>query len=89
MLKRLIAVLLIAGIWLRALFVATAGRRGGLMTLLALSLFTILIFIYDLQYLLNSPMPLLEQLMLIVMLIAGVVATAALVPQLRRRVASV
>ena len=72
-----IAVLLIAGIWLRALFVATAGRRGGLMTLLALSLFTILIFVYDLQFMLNSPMLWTEQLMLIVMLIAGVPESVA------------
>lgn len=79
-----IAVLLIAGFWLRALFVATAGRRGGFITLLALSLFTLLIFIYDLQFMLNTPMLWTEQLMLIVMLIAGVVATVALWPQLRR-----
>jgi hypothetical protein len=84
-----IVFLLLIAIWLRALFVANAGRRGGLIALLSLSLFTILIFIYDLQFMLNTPMPKLEQLALIGMLVAGVVASVALVPQLRRKQASV
>jgi hypothetical protein len=80
-----IAVLVISGLWVRALFVANANRRGGWITLLVLSVFNILVFIYDLQFLLAGSMPILEQIMLVLLLIAGVVATAALVPQLRRK----
>ena len=80
-----IVILLIVGGWLRALFVATNGRRGGLVALLALSVFNVMIGLYDLQFVLNTPMPWPEQLTVIVMLIVGVVAAAALVLHLRQK----
>src|SRR3972149_3028607 len=45
-----IIVLLIVGGWQRALFVTANGRRGGPIALLAFSGFTLLIFLYDLQW---------------------------------------
>ena len=82
----IVAILLIVGGWMWALSVARDGRRGGLTALLAFSAFTLLIFLYDLQYLLNPLLPWPEGLMLIVMLIAGAIAVAALLTQLRQRV---
>ena len=72
-----VAILLIVGGWLRALFVAASGRRGGLVALLAFSAFTLLIFLYDLQYLPNPLLPWPERLMVIVMFIVGVIAVVA------------
>ncbi len=76
-------ILLIVGGWLRALSAARDGRRGGLFALLVFSAFTILIFLYDLQFVLNTPMPWPERLMVIVMFVAGVIATAAVGVHLR------
>jgi len=45
-----LAVMLIVGGWLRALFVASRGGRGGWTALLALSGFATLVAVYDLQY---------------------------------------
>lgn len=77
--------LLIVGGWLRALFVAAGGRRGGLIALLALSGFTVLIVLYDMQFVLFTPMPWPEQTAIFVMLGLAVLALAALASQLRRR----
>ncbi len=71
-----IVILLIVGGWIRALCVATSGRRGGLIALLALSGFNVLIGFYDLQFVLNTPMPLSEQFAVIVTLTVGVIAAA-------------
>jgi hypothetical protein len=72
----MIIMLLIVGGWLRALFVAANGRRGGLVAMLAFSVFNILIGLYDLHYVLNTPMPWPEQLTVIGIAIVGVIATA-------------
>lgn len=71
-----IIVLLIVGAWLRALFVAANGRRGGLVALVVLSVFNIMIGLYDLQFVLNTPMPWPEQLMVVLVSIIGVIAAA-------------
>jgi len=49
-----IVVLIIVGGWLRALFVAANGRRGGLVALLAFSVFNIMVGLYDLQFVFPS-----------------------------------
>ena len=78
-------VLLLVGGWIRALFAAANSRRGGLIALLAFSGFTLLIFLYDLQWVnFLNPAYLPEALSLLLMLIAGVIALAALVSQLRQ-----
>lgn len=79
-----IVILLIVGGWLRALFVAAGGRRGGLIALLALSGFATLIALYDMQYVFSTPMPWPEQTMIFVMLGLAVLAIAALASSLRR-----
>lgn len=79
-------VLLIVGSWMRALFVAADGRRGGLIALPAFSGFTLLIFLYDLQWVnFLNPTYWPEALSLLLMLIAGVIALAALMSQLRQK----
>jgi hypothetical protein len=80
-----IIILLIAGGWLRALFVASNGKRGGLSALLALSVFNILIGLYDLQYALNPVMPWPERTMVFVAPILGLIAAVSLVFQLRKK----
>lgn len=77
-------VLLIVGGWIRALFVAASGRRGGLIALIAFCVFNIMIGLYDLQFVLNTPMPWPEQLMVIVTLVVGVIATAVVAVLLRK-----
>ncbi len=79
-----IVILLLVGAWLRALFLATNGRRGGLVALLAFSVFNVMIGLYDLRFVLNTPMPWPEQFMVIVTLIVGVIAAVVLLAQLRR-----
>ena len=79
-----IVILLIVGGWLWALFAARDGRRGGLIALLALSLFAILIALYDMQFVLYSPMPWPEQTMIFVMLGLAILAVAVLASSLRR-----
>ncbi|MEK7276196.1 MAG: hypothetical protein AAB427_02500 [Chloroflexota bacterium] len=72
-----LVVLLIVGGWLRALFAARDGKRGGLIALLALSGFAILIALYDMQFVLYTPMPWPERLMVVVMGAVGVIAAVA------------
>lgn len=84
-----VAILLIAGGWMWALSAAREGSRGGLVAMLAFSGFTILIFLYDLQFVFFTPMPWPEQLMVIVMFIMGVIAIAVLVFQFKRSKAAV
>jgi hypothetical protein len=79
-----VIVLLIVGGWVRALFVAADGRRGGLIALFSLSTFTILIFLYDLQFILKPLLNWPERLMVVVMFIMGMIAIAALLAQLRQ-----
>ena len=79
-----IVILLIVGGWLWALFAMTNGRRGGLIALLALSVFNVMIGLYDMPFVLNTPMPWPEQLMVVVILIVGVIVSIALFVQLRR-----
>jgi TRAP-type C4-dicarboxylate transport system permease small subunit len=69
--------LIVAG-WLKALLVSAAGKRSGFIALLAFSLFATLIGLYDLQYLLNTPMPWPEQVMVLAMLAAGAISAAVL-----------
>ena len=78
-----IVVLLIVGGWLQSLFAARDGKRGGLVALLAFSVLNILIGLYDMQYVLNGPMPWPEQFMVIAILIVGVIAAAAVGVYLR------
>ena len=52
-----IVVMLIVGVWLRALLAAASGRRRGFTALLVLGLFMILIGLYDVQFVLRLPMP--------------------------------
>ena len=77
-----IVLLLIIGGWLRALFVAAGGRRGGLTALFAFSILITLIALYDTQFFLYA-MAWPEQVMLVVMLIVGVIVTAAIGVHLR------
>src|SRR5687767_10496543 len=49
-----IVLLLIIGGWLRALFVAAGGRRGGLTALFAFSVLITLIALYDMQFVLYA-----------------------------------
>ncbi len=78
-------VLLIVGGWIRALFVATNGRRGGLTALAAFCVFTALIAPYDVRY---FPLPWPEQTMVIATFVISVIAIAALVLQLRQKKAA-
>ena len=75
-------VLLIVGGWIRALFVATNGKRGGLIALLAFNLVFALIAPYDFQF---FPIPWPEQTMVIATFICSLIAIAALVSQLRQK----
>ena len=75
-------VLLIVGGWIRALFVAEAGQRGGLISLVAFGVFTALIAPFDVRY---FPLPWPEQTMVITTFILSVIAIAALVYQLRQK----
>jgi hypothetical protein len=78
-----ILILLIVGGWLRSLFVAADGQRGGLAALLVLCAFTALIALYDIRY---FPIPWSEETMVIASCVFSVIAIAALVLQLRRYV---
>jgi len=78
-----IVLLLIIGGWLRALFVAAGGRRGGLTALFAFSVLITLIALYDMQFVLYAQISWPEQLMVVVMLIVGVIVTAAIGVHLR------
>ena len=75
-----IVLLIVAG-WIRALFVAQAGRRGGLISLVAFSVFAALVATYDFQFI---PMPWPEQTMVIATFVFAVIAIVALVLQLRQ-----
>ena len=79
-----IAILLIVGGWLRALFVTAGGKRGGLIALLAFSGFATLIALYDMQYVFSGPMPWPELTMIFVMLGLAVLAMAVLASSLGR-----
>ena len=83
-----VVVLLVVGGWVRALFAGADGRRGGLIALLILSGFATLTALYDMQFVLSTPMPWPEQTMIFVMLGLAVLAIAALVSPLRRRMAA-
>lgn len=72
-----LVVLLIVGGWVRALLVASSGSSGGLTTLLALSVVSALIGLYDMQYVLNAPTPWPEQIMVVFMLLVSIAATVA------------
>src|SRR3972149_2330694 len=74
-------VLLIVGGWIRALIVATNGRRGRLTALVAFCVFTALIAPYDVRY---FPLPWPEQTMVIATFVLSVIAIAALALQLRQ-----
>ena len=74
-------VLLIVGGWIRALFVAEAGQRGGLISLVAFGVFAALIAPYDFRY---FPLPWPEQTMVIATFILSVIAIAALSVQLKQ-----
>ena len=78
-----IVLLLIIGGWLRALFVAAGGKRGGLTALFAFSVLITLIALYDMQFVLYAQISWPEQLMVVVMLIVGVIVTAAMGVHLR------
>jgi len=80
-----IVVLLLVGGWLRALFVAADGRRGGWTALLALSGFAVMVALYDFQYVFSTPMPWPEQTMIFVMLALALLAIAALWVQGKQR----
>ena len=75
-------VLLIVGGWIRALFVATSGKRGGLIALLVFNVVFALIAPYDFQFI---PMPWPEQTMVIATFVFSLIAIAALVIQLRQK----
>ena len=79
--ETLIVLLIVAG-WIRALFLAQAGRRGGLISLLAFSVFSALIAPYDVRY---FPLPWPEQTMVIATFVFSVIAITALVFQLRQK----
>jgi hypothetical protein len=74
-----VVVLLIVGGWLRALLVASAGSRGGLTALLVFSAVGVLIGLYDMQFVLNTPMPWPEQIMVILMLLVSIAAAVVVV----------
>ena len=78
-----IVLLLILGGWLRALFVAAGGRRGGLTALFAFSVVITLIALYDMRFVLYAHIAWPEQVMVVVMLIVGVIVTAAMGVHLR------
>ena len=78
----MVILLIIAG-WLWALFAARNGRRGGLIALFALSLLTVLFAVYDIRFVLHTPMPWPEQLTVVVMLVVGVIAAAAVAVYLK------
>jgi hypothetical protein len=78
-----IVLLLIIGGWLRALFVAAGGRRGGLTALFAFSVVITLIALYDMQFVLYAHIAWPEQVMVVVMLIVGAIVTAAMGVHLR------
>ncbi len=80
-------VLLIAGGWLRALLVAASGRRGGLTALIGFSALGVLIGVYDMQYVLNTPMPWPEQITVVLLLVVSVIA-AVVVARYRNRTKS-
>ena len=79
-----VVLLLIIGGWLRALFVTASGRRGGLIASLIFSLLIIIIAIYDMQYVIFSPTAWPLNLMVIIMLIAGIIVAATTSSQLIR-----
>ena len=79
----MIIVLLIVGGWIRALFAADGGRRGGLTGLVAFSVFTALIAPYDIRFWMTMPWP--ERTMVIATFVFSVIAIAALVSQLRQK----
>ena len=79
--ETLIVLLIVAG-WIRALFLAQAGRRGGLISLLTFSVFSALIAPYDVRY---FPLPWPEQTMVIATFVFSVIAIATLVYQLRQK----
>ena len=74
-------VLLIVGGWVRALFVAANGKRGGLIALLAFNVAFALIAPYDFQF---FPIPWPEQTMVIATFVFCLIAIAALASQLRQ-----
>ena len=75
-----IGVILVVGGWMRALFAAASGRRGGLIALLAFSAVTTLIGLYDLPH--PGPWP--SMLMVVATFVFSLIALAALVLQLRQ-----
>lgn len=75
-------VLLIVGGWIRALFVATSGKRGGLIALLAFNVVFAMIAPYDFRF---FPIPWPEQTMVIATFVFTLIAIAALVSQLRQK----
>lgn len=79
-----VIVLLIVGGWLRALFVAAGGRQSGLIALFAFSLFITLIALYDMQFVLFSPMHWPEQVTVIIMLVVGIINATVLAVQIKR-----
>lgn len=81
----IVAVILIVGGWLRSLFVAAGGRRGGLIALVAFSGFAALASLYDMQFVLFKPMAWPEQVMIVVSLGMAALALAALASQLRQK----
>ncbi len=84
----IVAVMLIVGGWLRSLFVAIGGRRGGLIALIVFSGFATLATLYDMQFVLFKPMPWPEQIMIVVALGMAALALAALASQLRHKKAN-
>jgi len=80
----LVIVLLIAGGWLRALLVAASGRRSGLTALVGFSAFGALIGLYDMQYVLGTPMPWPEQVTVLSILLVSVIAAVVVARYTRR-----
>jgi hypothetical protein len=76
-----IGVLIIVGLWLRALFVAASDRRSGLVTLFAFSAFTTLVALYDLPH--PGPWP--SMIIVVSTLVFSVLTIAALVLQLSQK----
>jgi hypothetical protein len=75
-------ILLIAGGWLRSLFVASNGRRGGLLALLILGGFSVLIAFYDVRF---FPLPWPEQTAVIAVFLFPVISIIALALQFGRK----
>ena len=75
-----IGVILVVGGWMRALFAAANGRRGGLIALFVFSAVTTLIGLYDLPH--PGPWP--SMMMVVATFVFSVIAIGALVMQLRR-----